>query len=158
MRRCMSCAGGVLLLVGVLADAQQRAPVTSSSLQQVAFQKLPACDGCLSNTFWRAPAVSGTSLFGALQDFGRRSNDDRLLRSRGVVRPLNFQYRSFRYERDFFHVYNGFRLQSFMDGKLEMGLYKHRFHQGMLFGPASSYRPTNSTRLELILRWNLNDQ
>ena len=112
-----------------------------------------------ARAFWRPRVVvSNGSLFDALGEFGRRANDNRLLRSRGVIRPLSFHYKNFSYDRNFFHVYKGFRLRSFMDGKLDLGLYKHRVQQGMMFGPAGAYLPNAWNRLELILRWNLNEQ
>ncbi len=110
-----------------------------------------------ARVFWRPRTVEQNSLFGALEDFGRRADENRVLRSRGLVRPLSFRYKSFSYERDFFHVYKGFRLRSFMDGKLDLGLYKHHVQRGMMFGPAGAFLPSGSNRIELNLRWNLNE-
>lgn len=112
-----------------------------------------------SLVFWRPRALQpNDSFFGALADFGRRADEERVLRSRGVIRSFNFQYKSFSYERDFFHLYRGFRLRSFFDGKVDVGLYKHRVFHGLLFGPSGSYLPSTSNRIELMIRWNLNDQ
>ena len=107
--------------------------------------------------FWRphTPKSDG-SLFGALGDFGRRSEEDRLLRSRGLIRPLHFRYKNFTYERDYFHLYKGFRLHSFLDGKVDVGLYKHNLYLGLTPGPAGAFLPSSSKRLELMIRWNLN--
>lgn len=124
--------------------------------QEVSKEKAHAVS---SQIFWRPRVFQGDdSLFGALADFGRRTDEDRLLRSRGVIRSLHFRYKNFTYERDFFHVYKGFRLRSFMDGKLDLGLYKHHMYQGLLFGPAGAYLPSSSKRIELMLRWNLNER
>jgi len=117
-----------------------------------------AGDNGPAQNYWRPTIASHNSLFGAIHDFSRRADDDRMLRSRGVHRPLNFHYRNFSYERDYFHVYKGFRLRSFLDGRLDLGLYKHHFNGGMMFGPAGAYLPTTSKRIELNLRWNLTDR
>ena len=116
-------------------------------------------DAAQARIFWR-PRVSGRddSLFAALGEFGRRADQDRVLRSRGLIRPLSFRYKNFTYDRNFFHLYKGFRLHSFLDGKLDLGLYKHRVQQGMMFGPAGAYLPSASNRIELTIRWNLNEQ
>jgi len=127
--------------------------------QEIADSPKPKPDAVHSQIFWRPALVQGDdSLFGALADFGRRSDQDRVLRSRGLIRSLQFRYKNFTYERDFFHVYKGFRLRSFMDGKLDLGLYKHYFNQGLRFGPAGAYLPAGSNRIELMLRWNLNER
>ena len=71
---------------------------------------------------------------------------------------MNFRYKNFTYERDFFHLYKGFRLSSFLDGKIDVGLYRHHLNQGLLPGPAGAYLPSTSKRLELMIRWNLNER
>lgn len=111
-----------------------------------------------SQLFFPKTLSSNTSLFGALREYGKNSDDDRLLRSRGYIRSFNFHYKNFSYERNFFHVYKGFTLHEFMDGKFDVGLYKHRVSPGLLFGPAGAYLPSNSNRIELIIRWNLSDR
>lgn len=111
--------------------------------------------------FWRSPASSdrGGSLFGALSDFSRRAEEYRMLRARGVmIRSLSFQYKNFSYERNFFHLYKGFRLYSLLDGRVDLGLYKHRVFGGMLSGPAGAYLPSSSNRIELNLRWNISER
>lgn len=144
-RRTLAVCAAVFLLAPLVAFAQKipkEKPIAVSS-----------------QIFWR-PGVyqSDDSFFGALADLGRRTDDDRLLRSRGVMRSFHFRYKNFTYERDFFHVYKGFRLHSFLDGKLDLGLYKHYMKQGMQFGPAGAYLPSGSNRIELMLRWNLNER
>ena len=109
--------------------------------------------------FWRPEALhSDSSLLGALADFGRSTEDDRLLRSRGLIRPLHFRYKRFTYERDYFNMYKGFHLHSFLDGKLDVGLYKHYVYPGLTPGPAGSFLPPSSKRVELMIRWNLNER
>ncbi len=135
----------VLLLAPGSASAQENAEKTSVTVE--------------SRAFWNPRIVpSDGSLFGALGEFGRLADENRVLRSRGLIRPFQFRYKNFSYERDFFHVYKGFRLRSFMDGKVDLGLYKHYLFRGLLFGPAGAYVPSGSNRFELTIRWNLNDR
>ncbi len=108
------------------------------------------------NFLWTTPPGSSNSFLDALEAFGKNSEQDRLLRSRGYVRSFYFHYRNFSYERDFFNVYRGFTLRRFLEGKMDIGLYKHYKNGGLLFGPAGAYRPAGSNRLELEVRWNLN--
>lgn len=105
---------------------------------------------------WTTPPSSSNSFLNALESFGRNSEQDRLLRSRGYIRSFYFHYGNFSYERDYFNVYRGFTLRQFLEGKMDLGLYKHYKNGGLLFGPAGAYLPAGSNRLELELRWNLN--
>lgn len=94
------------------------------------------------------------SLFAALSQFGKSSDEDRLLRAQGYVRSFYFEYRSFSYEKDFFNVYKGVTLRKFWDGLFDVGVYKHHVNQGNLFGPSNAPPPAPN-RLELTIRWNL---
>ena len=137
----------VVTAVALLASPVGLAEESSADVQ----------DAAEAQVFWRPDTLkSDGSLFGALGDFGRRSEEDRLLRSRGLIRPLHFRYKNFTYERDYFHLYKGFRLHSFLDGKVDVGLYKHHLYPGLTPGPAGAYLPSSSKRLELMIRWNLN--
>ncbi len=80
------------------------------------------------------------------------------MRSRGIHRSFNFHYKAFNYEKDFFHVYRGFTLKSFWDGRMNLGLFSHRPTRGILFGPGGNYHPSRPQRYELRFRWNLGER
>lgn len=132
----MGHMAAVLLLLAVSGFAQAPAPASGRN-------------------FLRPIQRGDVTLFGALENLGQRLEQDRELASRGVHRSVNFHYRNFTYEKDFFHVYKGITLKSFMDGRLDMGLYNHRPTRGTIFGPGARGR---STRYEFRLRWNLNER
>ena len=140
----------VLVITRGVAGAQGWVPVADSA---PAAAEAPAAAPAQARAFWNLRPIQETSLLGAIEDFGRRTDDDRILRSRGYLRGLNFRYRSFTYERDSFHVYKGFRLRSFLDGRLDLGLYKHHLQRGMMFGPAGAYLPSGSNKIELTFPW-----
>jgi len=110
-----------------------------------------------STAFWK-PRQAERSLFGAVGELHQKLQDHRLLASRGVLRSFSFRYKNFTYERDHFNVLRGFRLHEFMDGRFDIGLYKHHLSRGVMFGPAGAYLPSNSNRFELMLRWNIGEK
>jgi hypothetical protein len=112
-----------------------------------------------SRDYWKPRAAAADdSLLGALGQLAAARQDYLLLKSRGVMRPFYFHYRNFSSERDFFNAYQGFRLHGFMDGKLELGLYKHRAYHGVVSGPSGAVLPSHSNRIEFVLRWHLNER
>ena len=109
--------------------------------------------------FWRPIQPGEVTLFGALERLGQSLEQDRWRLSRGIYRPVNFEYKAFRYEKDFFNVYKGVNLKSFWEGRMDFGLFSQRPIRGSLFGPGHQYqRPHHSTRYGLQLRWNLSDR
>ncbi len=142
----------LLPLVAAGASPWQTPPLPGNPDRQASAVKPDAL------TFWRPRVVHDDSLFGALGELGRTVQDHMELRSRGYVRPFHFRYKNFTYERDYFNLYKGLLLRQFLDGKLDVGLYRHRLYRGLMFGPQGSYLPSGSNRIELMIRWNLGDR
>ena len=148
----MRTLGITFLLVAVSLFAQSPPNAKRLSGSAAEFRKNAR------QNFWRPIQPGDVTLFGALENLGQSLQQDRLLASRGVYRSVNFQYKNFSYEKDFFNIYRGFTLKSFWDGKMDLGLFSHKPTRGVLFGPGSNYyRPGASSRYELRLRWKLGE-
>ena len=151
-----------VLLLAVLATFLLPAPATSCQSHLLGHLDLRQDLGLAkpSEIYWRPitplseQQQQPVTLFGALSELGRITDQERLLQARGLIRSFQFQYKSFSYERDFFNVYKGVTLRKFLDGVFDIGVYKHQLQQGNLFGPSGAPPPARN-RLELMLRWNL---
>ncbi len=148
---------------GLLAPVEKRAALSKISPLFKLAPLAPAAPPNLQwkrrgENFWRPIPPGEVTLFGALESLSQSLERDRLLTSRGVYRPVLFEYKALRYEKDFFNVYKGVTLKSFWEGRMDLDLFSHRPAQRALFGPGSRYRPRHNTRYELQLRWNLGDR
>jgi hypothetical protein len=106
----------------------------------------------VGRVFWRPPEPGQMSLMGAVAELAQAMNQDKYLSDRGVIRSVNFQYRIFRYEKDFFNIYRGVLLHSFLDGRVDLGLFSHKPNR-QYFG--RQVPGSNRSRVELLLRLNL---
>ena len=102
--------------------------------------------------FWRPPEPGQMGFVGAVSELAQTIQQDRFLSERGENRSMNFQYRAFRYEKDFFNIYRGVLLHSFLDGRMDLGLYSHKPNR-QYFG--RQLPGSNRSRYELLLRLNL---
>ena len=102
--------------------------------------------------FWRPPEPGQMGFVGAVSELAQAVNQDKFLSERGVNSSLNFQYRVFRYEKDFFNIYRGVLLHSFLDGRVDLGVYSHKPNR-QYFG--RQLPGSNRSRYELLLRLNL---
>src|SRR5258706_12507094 len=102
--------------------------------------------------FWRPPEPGQMGFVGAVSELAQTIQQDRFLSERGENRSMNFQYRAFRYEKDFFNIYRGVLLHSFLDGRVDLGLFSHKPNR-KYFGP--KLPGGNRSRYELLLRLNL---
>jgi len=102
--------------------------------------------------FWRPPEPGQMGFVGAVSELAQAMNQDRFLSERGLIRSVNFQYRVFRYEKDFFNIYRGILLHSFLDGRVDLGLFSHKPNR-QYFG--RQVPGANRSRIELLLRLNL---
>ena len=102
--------------------------------------------------FWRPPEPGQMGFVGAVAELAEAVNQDKFLSDRGMIRSMNFQYRVFRYEKDFFNIYRGVLLHSFLDGRVDLSLYSHKPNR-QYFG--RQLPGSNRSRYELLLRLNL---
>ena len=109
----------------------------------------PSSEG---RVFWRPPEPGQMGFVGAVSELAQTIQQDRFLSERGENRSMNFQYRAFRYEKDFFNIYRGVLLHSFLDGRVDLGLFSHKPNR-QYFG--RQLPGGNRSRYELLLRLNL---
>lgn len=117
-------------------------------------QDLPPLNQSTPETrvFWRPPEPGQMGFVGAVAELAQSMHQDRFLSERGLIRSVNFQYRVFRYEKDFFNIYRGILLHSFLDGRVDLGLFSHKPNR-QYFG--RQVPGSNRSRYELLLRLHL---
>lgn len=105
-----------------------------------------------ARVFWRPPEPGQLGFVGAVAELAQNMQQDSYLSERGVIRSVNFQYRVFRYEKDFFNIYRGILLHSFLDGRVDLGLFSHKPNR-QYFGRQAP--GSNRSRYEVLLRLHL---
>ncbi len=142
----MNCRTAVqqALLLAVFSLAAE--PLLAQKLEPA---RQPPPEG---RVFWRPPEPGQMGFVGAVSELAQAMNQDKYLSERGVIRSMNFQYRIFRYEKDFFNIYRGIMLHSFLDGRVDLGLFSHKPNR-QYFGRQAP--GSNRSRIELLLRLNL---
>ena len=105
-----------------------------------------------AQVFWRPPEPGQMGFVGAVAELAQSVQQDKYLSERGQIRSVNFQYRVFRYEKDFFNIYRGILLHSFLDGRVDLGLFSHKPNR-QYFG--RQVPGSNRSRYELLLRLHL---
>lgn len=128
--------------------------VFSLTAEPILAQKLEAFSQPPSEgrVFWRPPEPGQMGFVGAVAELAQSVQQDKYLSERGQIRSVNFQYRVFRYEKDFFNIYRGVMLHSFLDGRVDLGLFSHKPNR-QYFG--RQVPGSNRSRIELLLRLNL---
>lgn len=105
-----------------------------------------------ARVFWRPPEPGQMGFVGAVAELAQSVNQDRFISERGLIRSVNFKYRVFRYEKDFFNIYRGILLHTFLDGRVDLGLFSHKPNR-QYFG--RQVPGSNRSRYELLLRLHL---
>jgi hypothetical protein len=123
-------------------------PMLAQNLEALS-QPPPPLEG---RVFWHPPEPGQMGFFGAIHELAQSLQQDKYLSDRGQIRSMSFQYRAFRYEKDFFNIYRGVLLHSFLDGRVDLGLYSHKPNR-QYFG--RQLPGSNRSRYELLLRLNL---
>lgn len=104
--------------------------------------------------YWRPVQPDQLGGFtGAVAELAQTLERDQYLTDRGVIHSANFQYGNFRYEKNFFEVYKGILLRSFLDGRMDLGIFNHRQNR-QYFNPRG-FGPARNNRYELLLRLNI---
>lgn len=152
MSRMPTVQRSSLLAVCVLAGLQLAAQATEPKIQPPAqsFSPPPATYNA-GQIYWRPLQTDQGSFAGAVTELAQNLQRDQYLSERGVIHSMNFQYRAFRYEKNFFEVYKGVLLRSFLDGRVDLGLFNHRMNR-QYYAPRG---PGRNNRYELLLRLNI---
>jgi len=136
------------ILLAVLSLAAE--PLLAQKVEPSSPPPPPSSEG---RVFWRPPEPGQMGFVGAVSELAQAVNQDKFLSERGVINnSVNFQYRVFRYEKDFFNIYRGVLLHSFLDGRVDLGVYSHKPNR-QYFG--RQLPGSNRSRYELLLRLNL---
>lgn len=128
--------------------------VFSLAVYPMLAQELPPLNQSFpeAQVFWRPPEPGQMGFVGAVAELAQSVQQDRFLSERGLIRSVNFKYRVFRYEKDFFNIYRGILLHTFLDGRVDLGLFSHKPNR-QYFG--RQVPGSNRSRYELLLRLHL---